>query len=54
MEKVAEDLLLVRFIEVVPLNIMADENRLKESASIEDLIGYIDIFHGEYKVNIEP
>ena len=53
MEKVAEDLLLVRFTEVVPLNIMADENRLKESASIEALNGYIDIFHGEYKVNIK-
>ena len=53
MEKVAEDLLLVRFTKVVPLKMMADQNRLKESASIEALIGYIDIFHGEYKVNIK-
>ena len=49
MEKVAEDLLLVRFTKVVNLNIMTDENRLKESALIE----YIGIFHGEYKVNIK-
>ena len=54
MEKVAEDLLLVRFTKVVNLNIMTDENRLKESASIEALIEYIGIFHGEYKVNIKP
>ena len=53
MEKVAEDLLLVRFTKVVNLNIMTDENRIKESASIEALIEYIGIFHGEYKVNIK-
>ena len=53
MEKVAEDLLLVRFTKVVNLNIMTDENRLKESASIEALIEYIGIFHGEYNVNIK-